>query len=110
MKKIRLEKFNIDIVYKPMADSLGYFDESTGEICINEDLSDVGKDTILIHEFLHLTASGLKQHGVIKKLPSHDFITNASQQLLGLFVESGKWKGIEKSKIQVSPHPTSEVE
>lgn len=85
-----MKRFGIKIIYKPIKQK-GYFDERTGEIVINSNQSEYEKDVILIHEFLHLTASGLKQMGIIKRQPDHKFITNCSQQLLALFVASGKW-------------------
>ena len=96
-----IKDFGITIKYKPIKNgALGYFDEKTGEIVIDSRQSEIEKDIILIHEFLHLTASGLKQMGVIKKQPDHAFITNCSTQLLGLFVASGKWK--TKHKITLT--------
>jgi len=96
---MKIKELGIEIVYKPLKDSLGYFDEKTGQIVINSKQSKSWKDVILIHEFLHLTASSLKRQGIIKRQPDHDFITNASQQLLACFVLSGKWK--DKHKITI---------
>lgn len=88
---MKLKDFGIKLIYKPLKDKLGYFDEKTGEVVISSTISELEQDYILIHEFLHLTASGLKQQGIIKKQPDHKFITNSCQQLLALFVVSGKW-------------------
>lgn len=99
---MKIKKLGISIIYKPLKKALGYWDEKTGEIVINTKGTKAQQDAILIHEFLHLTASALKQMGIIKQLPNHDFITNASQQLLACFVLSGKWKGIKKSDIKVN--------
>ena len=94
-----MNKMGIKIIYKKI-NGLGYFNEKTGEIVINSTLPEKEKDIILIHEFLHLTASGLKQLGIIKRQPEHKFITNACQQLLALFVVSGKWHKKYKIKYE----------
>ena len=96
---MKIKELNISIKYKPIKNALGYFDEKTGEIVIHSEQTDIEKDIILIHEVLHLVASTLKQTGVIKKQPDHDFITNCSTQLLACFVLMDKWKNIKKEDI-----------
>jgi Zn-dependent peptidase ImmA (M78 family) len=87
-----LKDLGIKLIYKPLKKIKGYFDPKTCEVVINSNQSKYHQDAILIHEFLHITASELKRLGVIKKHPDHKFITNCSQQLLALFIVSGKWK------------------
>lgn len=98
----KIKELNFVINYKPLKIGYGYWDERKGEIVINTKQSRFYQDIILIHELLHLTASCLKQAGIIKKNPDHNFITNCSQQLLACFVLSGKWKGIKKSIVKNS--------
>ena len=97
---MELKDLNISLKYKELSDGLGYFDEKTGEIVINSKGSKVEQDIILIHEILHLTATGLKQMGVIKKHPDHEFITNCATQLLVVFYLAGKWKGLTDKDIK----------
>lgn len=97
MKK-GLEKVGVKLVYKPLGKIKGYFDEKTGELAINSKISKRFQDSTFIHEVLHTTATMLKQMGVIKKHPSHEFISNCSQQLLCMFILAGKWKGLSKKE------------
>ena len=97
---MKLEDLGLKLEYKELENSLGYFDERTATIVINSNQSEFEKDVILIHEFLHATATQLKQLGVIKKQPDHAFITNCSQQLLALFVASDKWTTKHNIKVQ----------
>lgn len=101
MKKLSLKSLGISLIYKPLKDGLGYFDEKTAEVAINSNLSKVEQDIILIHEFLHATATALKSMGIIKKAPDHDFITNCSTQMLVLFYLSGKWNGLTDKDIKI---------
>lgn len=97
---MKLENLGIKLKYKPLKNKLGYWNEKTGTLIINSNQNSLQKDIILIHEFLHITASQLKLKGIIKKQPDHAFITNCSQQLLALFVASGKWKTKHKIIIK----------
>ena len=101
MKKINIPKLGISISYRPLGKLKGYFDTKTGEIVINSKISKNHQDSTLIHEFLHVTSECLVRMKVIKKGIGHNFITNASQQLLACFVLSGKWKGISKKSIKL---------
>jgi len=97
---MKIEDLNLLIKYKKLDNGLGYFNERTGEIVINSKGTKAEQDIILIHEFLHAVATNLKQAGVIKKQPDHNFITNCSTSLLVLFYLSGKWKGLKDVDIE----------
>lgn len=97
---MKIPELGITIVYKPLGKLKGYFDERTGELAINSKIPKRYQDSTLIHEFLHVTASHLVKMKVIKKHPDHEFIANASQQLLACFALSGKWKGLSKKEIK----------
>lgn len=97
---MKINDLGIKIIYKPLKKIKGYWDERTGEIVINSKMSEEKQDAILIHEFMHLTATALKQMGIITRQPDHAFITNSCQQLLALFVASGKWHKKYNIKIK----------
>ena len=101
-KKQTISKLGITITYKPLGRLKGYFDQKTGEICINSKIAKKYQESTLIHEFLHAVSLNLKLRKVIKKEIDHNFITNAAQPLLACFVLSGRWKGIPKNQIKIS--------
>jgi Zn-dependent peptidase ImmA (M78 family) len=96
---MNLKDLGIKLTYKKLKKGHGYFNPKTCEIVIASNQSKYHQDAVLIHEFLHATASQLINQKVIKRNPDHAFITNCSQQLLALFVASGKWKTKHKNLI-----------
>lgn len=78
---------------------VGYFDEPTGDIVLDAGLDEFGQHAVLIHELLHLTASALKQAGVIKRQPDEAFIANAASQLLIYMGKAGLLKALSPEQI-----------
>lgn len=82
------------VVQKQSDRGLGYFNPKTLEIVIHEDQPEFGKWIILMHEMIHLICEGLKQHGTIKREPSHKTITYLAGSLVPMMAHSGMLRGV----------------
>ena len=102
---------------------LGYFDERTGEVVIEEDQPLAGKHIILLHELLHCASASMLRQGIIKRRPHEAWIENLSPNLLILLVALGLWPGLtledlselyghecEATDEVTAPEPTPESE
>ena len=77
-----------------LKNTLGYFDERTGEIGINIKLDPVGKHHILLHEMIHLAIGKLKQGNFINEDPSEKFVTYLTGALFPMLAMSNLWNGV----------------
>jgi hypothetical protein len=77
----------------------GYFDERTGRIVIDPRQPEVGKHIVLLHEFLHLVDSQMRQTGVTKRRADHRWIESAAPNLLALLVLSGLYTGVSRDDL-----------
>lgn len=108
---ITIEGLGSPITIKADADgAFGYFDETTGEIGVRADADELETHVILVHEFLHLTASTLKQAGAITRQPDEQFIVNAATQLTVLLAKSGMLAHLDPADVDVMlPQPEEDV-
>lgn len=73
---------------------LGYCDPKKMEIVVDSRLPWPGKNSILLHELLHVVEEKLLAAGVISRRPSHDYVTHASGVLFAILATSGLWNGV----------------
>lgn len=79
---------------------LGHWDPKRKEIVLStKQKSWVGKNITLLHEIIHATDDAMIGAGIRKKRISHNWIENASMNLLLFFVLAGLWRGISKKQI-----------
>ena len=92
--------------------SLGYTDEKTLTVVVDESLSPAQKAAVLLHEFFHVTDVALRASGVTKRRANHDWIHNAAPNLLILLVAAGIWPSLtlEEAVAVWGEAPTPEAE
>ncbi len=99
---ITIEGLGSPITIKADAEgAFGYFDETTGEIGVRAEADELEKHCIIVHEFLHLTASTLKQAGAITRQPDEAFIVNAATQLTVLLAKAGMLAHVSPADVDV---------
>jgi hypothetical protein len=72
-------------------ETLGYLDKEKPEIVIKKDQPEAGKHIVLVHEIIHMAELLMIEEGIIKRRPSHEFVSNLAGILVATLVLSGLW-------------------